>query len=138
MKVISNQKWYVLQTRSRFEKKCFEQLSLQGISVFLPTQKVKRKWSDRIKEVESPLFSGYLFVQFEEKDRYTILNTIGVVRFVSFGGVYATLNEKQIETIRKFESLETSIAVIDLELYNGAEVTRLIEGNIIVSREVTK
>jgi transcription antitermination factor NusG len=122
MKVISNQKWYVLQTRSRFEKKCFEQLSLQGISVFLPTQKVKRKWSDRIKEVESPLFSGYLFVQFEEKDRYTILNTIGVVRFVSFGGVYATLNEKQIETIRKFESLETSIAVIDLELYNGQEV----------------
>lgn len=122
MKVISNEKWYVLQTRSRFEKKCFEQLSLQGISVFLPTQKVKRKWSDRIKEVESPLFSGYLFVQFEEKDKYTILSTNGVVRFVSFGGKYATLCEKQIETIRKIEKAPTLIDVIDIELYSGQEV----------------
>lgn len=122
MKVISNEKWYVLQTRSRFEKKCFEQLSLQGISVFLPTQKVKRKWSDRIKEIEAPLFSGYIFIQFEEKDRYKILNTMGVVRFVSFGGQYATLQENQIEVIRKIEKSETLITVIDLELFNGQEV----------------
>jgi transcription antitermination factor NusG len=108
MKVISNQKWYVLQTRSRFEKKCFEQLSLLGISVFLPMQKIKRKWSDRIKEIETPLFSGYLFIQFDEKDRYKILNTNGIVRFVSFSGIYATLSENQIETIRKIEKSETS------------------------------
>lgn len=122
MKVISNEKWYVIQTRSRFEKKCFEQLSLQGISVFLPTQKVKRNWSDRIKEVDVPLFSGYIFIQFEEKDRYKILNTNGVVRFVSFGGQYATLQENQIEVIRKIEKSQTSITVIDLELFNGQEV----------------
>jgi transcription antitermination factor NusG len=122
MKVISNEKWYVIQTRSRFEKKCFEQLSLQGISVFLPTQKVKRNWSDRIKEVDVPLFSGYIFIQFEEKDRYKILNTNGVVRFVSFGGQYATLQENQIEVIRKIEKSETLITVIDLELFNGQEV----------------
>jgi transcription antitermination factor NusG len=66
MKVISNQKWYVLQTRSRFEKKCFDLLLLQGITVFLPTRKLKKQWSDRIKEIESPLFPGYIFVKFEE------------------------------------------------------------------------
>jgi len=122
MKAILHKKWYVLQTRSRFEKKCFEQLSIQGISVFLPTQKVKRRWSDRIKEIESPLFTGYIFVQFEEKDRYKILNTNGVVRFVSFGGQYATLNENQVETIRKIEKSETLIDVVELELNNGQEV----------------
>jgi transcription antitermination factor NusG len=122
MKVVLVEKWYVLQTRSRFEKKCYDQLLLHGISVFLPTQKVKRKWSDRIKEIEAPLFSGYIFIQFEEKDRYTILNTRGVVRFVSFGGTYATLNEKQIETIRKLEKLGTSIDVVDIDLYSGQEM----------------
>ncbi len=122
MKEKSNEKWYVLQTRSRFEKKCFEQLSILGISVFLPTQKVKRKWSDRIKEIELPLFSGYIFVQFEEIDRYKILNINGVVRFVTFGGNYATMNENQIETIRKIEKSETLIDVIDIKLFNGQEV----------------
>ncbi len=122
MKVVLVEKWFVLQTRSRFEKKCYDQLLLHGISVFLPTQKVKRKWSDRIKEIEAPLFSGYIFIQFEEKDRYTILNIRGVVRFVSFGGTYATLNEKQIETIRKLEKLETSIDIVDIELFSGQEV----------------
>lgn len=122
MKVISNKIWYVLQTRSRFEKKCFEQLSLLGITVFLPMQKIKRKWSDRIKEIETPLFSGYLFIKFDEKDRYKILNTYGVVRFVSFSGIYATLSENQIETIRKIEKSETSLDVIDIKLFNGQEV----------------
>ncbi len=122
MNEISNAKWYVLQTRSRFEKKSFELLSLQGISVFLPTQKVKKNWSDRIKEVETPLFSGYLFIQFDEKDRYKVLNTTGIVRFVSFGGKYATLDEKQIEIFRQFEKLDTNIQVVDLELYIGQEV----------------
>ena len=115
MKNIADDKWYILQTRSRFEKKCFNLLSLQGISVFLPTQKVKRKWSDRIKEIEIPLFSGYIFIQFKEKDRYTILNTCGIVRFVSFCGVYASLNEKQIDTIRKLEKLETVVAVTEMK-----------------------
>ena len=122
MIITADDKWYILQTRSRFEKKCFNQLSLQGISVFLPTHKVKRQWSDRIKVIELPLFSGYIFIQFEEKDRYTILNTPGIVRFVSFCGVYATLKEKEIDTIRKFEKLETSIDVVDIDLLNGQQV----------------
>jgi transcription antitermination factor NusG len=122
VKIIADDKWYIIQTRSRFEKKCFNLLSLQGISVFLPTQKVKRQWSDRIKVIEIPLFSGYIFIQFKEKDRYTILNTSGIVRFVSFCGVYASLNEKQIDTIRKLEKLETSIVVVDIDLFNGQQV----------------
>jgi transcription antitermination factor NusG len=122
MKVISKEKWYVLQTRSRFEKKSFELLSLQGVSVFLPTQKVKKNWSDRIKDIETPLFPGYLFIQFEEKDRYRVLNTSGIVRFVSFGGKYATLDENQIEIFRQFERFDTDIQVVDLEFYIGQEV----------------
>jgi transcriptional antiterminator RfaH len=122
VKVVSNEKWYVLQTRSRFEKKCFELLSIQGISVFLPTQKVRKQWSDRFKETDLPLFSGYIFIQFEEKDRYKILNTNGIVRFVAFGGKYATLNDNQVDTIRKIEKSKTFIDVIDLELGIGQEV----------------
>ena len=122
MNLISNQKWYVVQTRSRFEKKCFEQLILMGINVYLPTQKVKKKWSDRVKEIETPLFSGYLFVQFEEKEKYTILNTNGIVRFVSFSGDYASVSEKQIESLKNIEKAESSIEIVEMNFIEGDEV----------------
>lgn len=114
--------WYVLQTRSRFEKKCYELLLASGISVFLPLQTVKKAWSDRIKKVESPLFPGYIFVQFSENERYKILNTNGISRFVSFGGQYAKVHPKQMEAIEKMLSCENTVEVIDLDLVPGQEV----------------
>lgn len=122
MNVISADKWYVIQTRSRFEKKCFEMLLLQGINVFYPTKKQQRQWSDRVKEIDAPMFPGYLFVKFEEKERYNILNINGVVRFLSFGGEYASVSERQIEAIGKLEKTDNQIEVIDLELFEGQDV----------------
>lgn len=114
--------WYVLQTRSRFEKKCHDLLSASGISVFLPLQTVSKTWSDRIKKVEVPLFPGYLFVQYDEADRYKILNTNGVSRFVSFGGKYATLHPSQMKAIEQALKAESTIEVVDIDLAPGQEV----------------
>lgn len=114
--------WYVLRTRSRFEKKTLEALSNMGISAYLPIKKSKKQWSDRVKLVEEPLFSGYVFVQFHEKDRYSILNLQGVVKFVSFGGNYATLRPSQIELIKTMLLNENTVEVVDLGLYPGQKV----------------
>ncbi len=114
--------WYVLQTRSRFEKKCHDLLAASGISVFLPLQSVSRTWSDRIKKIETPLFPGYLFVQFNEADRYKILNTSGVSRFVSFGGKYASVHPSQMAAIEQVLRSENTIEVVDIDLTPGQEV----------------
>lgn len=114
--------WYVLRIRSRFEKKTFEALSNMGISAYLPIKKTKKQWSDRLKVVEEPLFPGYLFVQYQEKDRYAILNLPGVVQFVSFGGNYATMRSKQIQLIETMLRNENTVEVVDMELYPGQKV----------------
>jgi len=114
--------WYVLQTRSRFEKKCQEMLSAAGIPVFLPLQTKKKIWSDRIKEVSEPLFPGYIFVQYTESDRYKILNTPGISRFVSFGGKYAAVHPKQMQAIEKVLDSGNTIEVINMDLVSGQEV----------------
>lgn len=119
---MDNKNWYVLQTRSRFEKKCHDLLSASGISVFLPLQTVSKNWSDRIKKVDIPLFPGYIFVQYSETDRYKILNTNGVSRFVSFGGQYATVNPAQMQAIEQILKAESTIEVVDLDLTPGQEV----------------
>src|ERR1700685_2329281 len=74
-------RWYAVRTRSRHEKLVARQLETQGIESFLPLLTQTHKWSDRTKQVETPLFSGYAFLRMVHStdDRVRVLRTQGVV-----------------------------------------------------------
>jgi transcription antitermination factor NusG len=74
----SNKKWYVLYTKPRWEKKVDKALLQKGIESYCPLNRVKRKWSDRIKTIEEPLFKSYVFVRVEEKDKTEVRYVDGV------------------------------------------------------------
>lgn len=76
------------------------QLEGKGYELFLPLHKVKRKWSDRVKEVESALFPGYLFCRLDPQDRLPILKTPGVAQIVGYSHVPIPVDEQEIESIR--------------------------------------
>ena len=59
------------------------------------------KWSDRNKEVELPLFSGYAFVRLDHasSDRVRVLQTQGVVSFVGVQGIGIPIPDQEIENI---------------------------------------
>lgn len=94
--------WFALQTRYRFEKKVAAQLSGKGLEVFLPLRKENREWSDRQKQVTVPLFPGYAFVRSARSFalRLLVLQTAGVMGFVSFAGTAAVVPRKQIEDLQ--------------------------------------
>jgi len=94
--------WFALQTRFRFEKKVAGQLSGKGMEVFLPLRNENRAWSDRNKIVTVPLFPGYAFVRSTRSLslRLLVLQTAGVMGFVSFAGTAATVSQKQIEDLQ--------------------------------------
>ncbi len=96
--------WYALQTRSRHEKVVHQQLEQKAIESFLPLYRSIRRWKDRRKELALPLFPGYVFVRVALTDRREAVKTHGVARMVSFGGLPASLPEKEIEAIRHFLS----------------------------------
>ncbi|NOZ60610.1 MAG: UpxY family transcription antiterminator [Calditrichaeota bacterium] len=93
--------WYAISTKARHEKKVFERLTNKKINVYLPLQKKYRKWSDRYKLVDEPLFSCYIFVRIALKNRLDVLQTDGVVRIVSFNGIPATIPDSQFEAIKR-------------------------------------
>jgi transcriptional antiterminator RfaH len=101
-----NRIWYAVYCRSRFEKKAFELLTESGIETFLPLIKTLKQWSDRRKWVEVPLFRSYLFVHINLKDYLTVLNTEGIVRFITFEGKAVPVPPKQITAIRHFLDTE--------------------------------
>jgi transcription antitermination factor NusG len=94
--------WYAVRTRSRHEKLVARQLETQGIQSFLPVVTQTRTWSDRRKQVESPLFSGYTFLRIipSSEDRVRVLKTHGVVSFVGVQGTGIPIPDHQIDDIK--------------------------------------
>lgn len=94
--------WYAVRTRSRHEKLVARQLESQGIESFLPLVTQLRNWSDRRKQVETPLFSGYAFLRMihSPEDRVRVLRTQGVVSFVGVQGSGTPIPDHQIEGIK--------------------------------------
>jgi transcription antitermination factor NusG len=91
--------WFALQTRSRCENVVATQLRGKGYDPFLPMYKSRRRWSDRVKELELPLFPGYLFCQFNPLDRLPILVTPGVLQVVGTGKNPIPVDDAEIATI---------------------------------------
>src|SRR5436853_6772665 len=93
--------WYALYTRPRHERQVFEELSNRHIEAFLPTYKVRRRWSDRYKIVEEPLFKNYLFVKMAIERYHETLRPYGAVSFVKFDDQPAQIPEIEVESIRR-------------------------------------
>src|SRR5215831_7857495 len=100
--VVEPAQWYAIRTRSRHEKMVADQLDRQGVENFLPLVRRTRQWSDRAKEVELPLFSGYTFVRvvLSSPERLRVLQTHGVAGFVGINSCGTAITENQIEDIR--------------------------------------
>ena len=93
--------WYALHTKFRHEKKVAQRLAQKGIENYLPLRTMYRKWSDRYKKVDEPLFSCYVFVNIPLCDRIDVLQTDGAVKLVSFRSIPAVIPEMQIHAVKQ-------------------------------------
>ena len=115
-------KWLAIYTKPRWEKKVHQLLTDKGIESYCPLNKVKRKWSDRIKTVEEPLFKSYVFVKVTDDDRTKVRLTNGVVNFVYWNGKPAIIREKEIQTIKRFLDEHESVQVRPMEFAVNQQV----------------
>ncbi|MDQ7918614.1 UpxY family transcription antiterminator [Mesonia sp. MT50] len=121
--------WFVLYVKSRTEKKVATRLEAQGFTVFCPTKIEERQWSDRIKKVEMPYFTSYVFVQCEEKQAPTVLATSGVVRRLFWLGQPGVIYEREMQEVRQFFS-EHKTANISYEAFTAGEEVYIQKGKL--------
>jgi transcription antitermination factor NusG len=115
-------KWLAIYTKPRWEKKVHQLLIDKGIESYCPLNKVKRKWSDRIKTVEEPLFKSYVFVKVTDDDRTKVRLTNGVVNFVYWNGKPAIIREKEIQTIKRFLDEHENVQLRPMEFAVNQQV----------------
>ncbi|HJY34342.1 MAG TPA: UpxY family transcription antiterminator [Vicinamibacterales bacterium] len=100
MSVGDASRWYAVWTRSRHEQVVRTQLDEKHVPAFLPTMRRWSRWKDRKKQIDVPLFPGYVFARFEAGERLSVLKCSGVVSIVSFDGEPAPVPDHEIEGIR--------------------------------------
>ena len=114
--------WYPVYTNPRAEKKAAELLVKKGIETYLPLQRQKKQWSDRMKWVEEPLIKSYLFVRISVQQQMEVLTTKGICRFLYFSGKVASMPEQQIQTLQLLLATETELEVSERKFLTGEKV----------------
>ncbi|MBL7720749.1 MAG: UpxY family transcription antiterminator [Chitinophagaceae bacterium] len=99
---VTVKKWLAVYTRPRWEKKVNQLLAEKGIESYCPLNKIRRKWSDRYKIIEEPLFKSYVFVKVSEDERKDVRLTNGAINFVYWDGKPAVIKDREIAAIRRF------------------------------------
>lgn len=89
--------WHAVRVKPQHERTTAVALEVQNLESYVPLYRVRRKWSDRIKHLDLPLFAGYVFCRFLAGGRARVLATPGVYSIVGF------VSESEIETIRRME-----------------------------------
>lgn len=70
---------------------------------YVPLRTERRKWSDRVKMVSTPMINGYVFVRVNEKERDTVFKAQGVLNYVRYNGGDATVREIEITALKSIE-----------------------------------
>jgi len=120
--------WYAVHVRSRHEFKVCGTLQAMQIETFLPCVEKLRQWKDRKKNIAFPLFSGYLFVKFEdlEKSYLPIVKVPGVVRILGNGKTIVPVPDEQIQFLHSL--VESRLPLEEHPYLKEGQNVRIIQG----------
>ncbi len=118
--------WFAILARTGREKSTTLLLENLGYQCFLPVSKSRRQWSDRIKELEVPLFPGYLFCRMNPHNRLPVLQTPGVIQIVGVGKSPIPVEEEEIAAIQRAE--KSGLSVMPWPYLKVGYVARIEDG----------
>jgi transcription antitermination factor NusG len=93
--------WFAFRVRPRHEKQVSIALREKGFVEFLPLYKSKRRWADRTKVVEMPLFPDYIFCSITRKSIVPVLMTSGIIDVVRAGSNPMPADNAEIEALQQ-------------------------------------
>jgi len=107
---IAKPAWFGIRVHPRNEVRASDNLSLRGYEPFLPARRVRRRWSDRFKILDEPLFPGYLFCRFDVSERTRILESPGVIQVIGIGRTPVPVGDAEIGAIRIMVESEVGLS----------------------------
>ncbi len=122
-------RWFAVYSGFKKEKIAKNLLEKKGIEVYLPIQKVVRKYERKIKNLEVPLINCYLFVRITKSEYVRVLETEYVSRFIKIGKDLLAIPEAEIEIMQRILMENIQLEVEQNTFYQGDEVM-ISQGNL--------
>jgi transcription antitermination factor NusG len=93
-------RWFAVQVKSRSEHAIAAVARNKDYETFLPVYKVARRWSDRTRVSELPLFPGYLFCRLGRESWLPLLTIHGVLGLVGAGKTPLPIDDTEISVLQ--------------------------------------
>ena len=123
-------RWFAVYTRYKREKLVQQRLMGKGIHTYLPLRRLTRRYERKIKAVELPLISCYVFTRIVRKNYVPVLDTPDVLQFVKFSQNLVAIPEREMQLMQRItgEGIE-----VEIEHSRGLQVgdeVEIIYGNL--------
>ena len=112
--------WHVLHVAANHEKRVAQHLTVRSLEHYLPLYTVRSKWTDRVVNLERPLFAGYVFVRYSPQARLAVVSTPGVLRLLLSGRAKQTA---RLRWLGRGGSAEQAAGLLGLGCGGGPEET---------------
>ena len=108
--------WFAVQTVYKHEFRVLRDFTAKGFTAYLPLLRAARQWTDRTKIIETPAFSGYLFLRHDSslRSRSLVLNTFGVFRMLPDNHKPSAIADVEIQSLRR--ALDSNVPCAKCEL----------------------
>jgi transcription antitermination factor NusG len=132
----SPMRWYALKVRVRGERLAVTGLKNRGFEPFCPTRREKRRYCDRIKTIDTVVFPGYLFCQFDVERKVPIISSPAVEYIVGTNGIPTPVSDSEISDLRRM--IDAGAAATSQ--FKAGQPVRVIQGPLtgvegVLSRE---
>ncbi|MCB0551043.1 MAG: UpxY family transcription antiterminator [Phaeodactylibacter sp.] len=122
-------RWFAVYARYKREKMVAQRLRQKGIECYLPLQRLTRHYTRKVKHVELPLISGYLFTKITRQEYVPVLETQDVVQFVRFSRNLISIPEREIDIIRRVVGENIEIEV-EASSFRPGDAVEIIGGQL--------
>jgi transcription antitermination factor NusG len=122
----SEEHWFALQVKCRYEKIIAEILQNKHYEAFAPRSLRRDDSGNSVQEMEAVLFPGYVFAKFDPRFRLPLLMTPGVHKVVSYGRTPAPLSTREIDEIKAV--LECRVPLEPCPYLTEGDRVRIVKG----------
>jgi transcription antitermination factor NusG len=120
--------WFSLQVRANRTLDIAKALTYKGYEAFTPSNSIKRRWCDRTRVVEYPIFPGYVFAKVDLRHRLPILTTPGVYGIVGLGREPVPIAAEEIANLQR--ALQSGLTVGPWPFLRCGDRVRIEVGSI--------
>ncbi|MDC1371404.1 UpxY family transcription antiterminator [Flavobacteriaceae bacterium] len=116
------ERWHVIYTKPRSEKKVEERLNNLGIEAYCPVKQKVKQWSDRKKKILIPVLPSMVLVNINEKERNKVFDIPGIVRYMFWLKKHAIVKNNEVDSLKKILTQNNIVSQDTLALKVGERI----------------